>query len=426
MREQQGITSEMPRSGPTNQLRTTRSPLSQALQAAGIACAALFAGSAGAVGLQGDNWTVDVGGIVNAYYTATACTGDIVGGPALASQALGCAGEDHKTSIGNGLLPSGLITKFKTQQNGYDVGGTIGIMVHAATSSGVATNTNVDVRQAFFTIGTPEMGTVKIGRDYGIFGANAILNDMTLLGAGAPTQATQRGRVTLGHIGAGYTYLDNYGQMSYVSPTWGGGFTFTGGLMSPVDAGAYASKNYPQLQAQIQYTNDTVKIWAGAKTQRFFASAFVPTPDPNNPGQTYVITPSDDFNEVAGEIGASFTAGGFGFLANVQGGSGIGILSDGDQGDVNGVNYLLQATYKFTDKAKVGLSYGKSKNDDDKNYNDVYNASFKSNENATLGLYYALTSSITLAAEVGETRSEDYIGNEAKQYGGSFGGIIFF
>jgi predicted porin len=426
MHEQQGITSEVPRSGHTNPLRTTRSPLCQAFQAAGIACAALFAGSAGAVGLQGDNWSVDVGGIVNAYYTATACTGDIVGGAALASKALGCAGEDHKTTIGNGLLPSGLITKFKTQQNGYDVGGTIGIMVHTATSSGVNTNTNVDVRQAFFTIGTPEMGTVKLGRDYGVFGANAILNDMTLLGAGAPTQATQRGRVTLGHIGAGYTYLDNYGQFSYVSPTFGGGFTFTGGVMSPVDAGVYASKNYPQIQAQLQYTNETVKIWAGAKTQRFFANAFVPVVDPNNPNQQFVITPEDDFNEFAGEIGASFTAGGFGFLANVQAGSGIGILSDGDQGDVDGVNYLVQATYKVTDKTKFGINYGKSKNDDDKVYNDVYNASFKSNENVTLGVYYALTSSITLAAEVGETRSKDYIGDEAKQYGGSFGGIIFF
>jgi predicted porin len=323
-------------------------------------------------------------------------------------------------------LPSGLITKFKTQQEGYDIGGTIGIMVHAATSSGVNTNTNVDVRQAFFTIGTPEMGTVKIGRDYGIFGANAILNDMTLLGAGAPTQATQRGRVTLGHIGAGYTYLDNYGQMSYVSPTFGSGFTFTAGLMSPVDAGVYASKNYPQIQAQMQYANDTMKVWVGAKTQRFFANAFVPDFDPNNPNQQYVITPSDDFNEFSAEVGASFTAGGFNFLANVQAGNGIGILSDGDQGDVDGLNYLLQGTYKFTDKWKFGLSYGKSKNDDDKLYNDLYNASFKSNENLTAGFYYALTSSITLAAEVGETRSKDYLGQEAKQYGGSFGGIIFF
>jgi hypothetical protein len=249
---------------------------------------------------------------------------------------------------------------------------------------------------------------------------------MTLLGAGAPTQATQRGRVTLGHIGAGYTYLQNYGQMSYVSPVFGGGFTFTGGVFSPVDAGIYSSKNYPQVQAQLQYTNDMLKVWIGAKTQRFFANSFVPTPDPNNPNQSFVVTPSDDFNEVAGEIGASISGGGFTFLANIEEGNGIGILADGDQGDLRGLNYLLQGTYKWNDKWKVGLSYGLSKNDDNNNYNDVVNASFKSNENGTLGLYYSLTSSITLAAEVGETRSKDYIGQEAKQYGGSFGGIIFF
>lgn len=37
-----------------------------------------------------------------------------------------------------------------------------------------------------------------------------------------------------------------------------------------------------------------------------------------------------------------------------------------------------------------------------------------------------MTKSITLAGEVGETRSKDFAGNEAKQYGGSIGGIIFF
>jgi hypothetical protein len=423
MHEQHGITRELRHSRDTTPLRNA--PLRRAMQAAGIA-AALFAGNAAAVGLQGDNWTVDVGGIVNAYYTATSCSGDNVGGAALAGQALGCAGENHKTTIGNGLLPSGLITKFKTNQEGLDIGGTVGIMVHAATSNGVDTNTNVDVRQAFFTIGTPEMGTFKIGRDYGVFGANAILNDMTLLGAGAPTQATQRGRVTLGHIGAGYTYLQNYGQMAYTSPVFGGGFTFTAGLMSPVDAGIYASKNYPQVQAQLQYANETVKVWLGAKTQRFYSSGFIPALDPNDPNQTFLVTPNDKFDEFAAEVGASFTAGAFGFLANVQAGSGIGILADGDQGDIDGLNYLVQGTYKFTDKMKFGVSYGLSKNDDDSLYNDLYNASFKSNENLTVGLYYALTSSITLAAEVGETRSKDYLDNEAKQYGGSFGGIIFF
>jgi predicted porin len=405
MREQHGVTREI-RSTP---IAIKRSWLQQALVAAGI----LAAGSAGAVTLQGDNWTVDVGGIVNAYYTATGCSGDAVGGIALAGKALGCAGENHKTTIGNGLLPNGLITKWKTQQNGYDIGGTIGIMVHTATSSGVDTNTNVDVRQAFFTIGTPEMGTFKLGRDYGIFGSNAILTDMTLLGAGAPTQATQRGRVTLGHIGAGYTYLDNYGQFAWTSPTFGGGFTFTGGVMSPVDAGNYVSKAYPQLQAQLGYKTDMWKFWVGAKTQKFY-------------GATGSTSYGDTFTEAAGEVGASADFGPFGVLANVQYGKGIGILSDGDQGDEKGFNYLVQGTYKFTDKLKFGLNYGRSKNQDDSAFNTVYNSDFKYNENLTGGLYYALTSSITLAGELGETRSKDYLGNEARQYGGSVGGIIFF
>ena len=114
---------------------------------------ALSASTAGAVSLQGDNWELDVGGIVSAFYTATNCSGDTVGGPALASRALGCSGESHKTTIGNGLLPSGLITKFKTTQEGIDIGGTVGIMVNAAASSGLDSNSSVDVRQAFFTWG---------------------------------------------------------------------------------------------------------------------------------------------------------------------------------------------------------------------------------------------------------------------------------
>lgn len=393
---------------PRNKARASR--LFTALAGCGLAAAALCSTAAQAVSIQGGDWELDVGGIVNAYYTATSCSGDAIAGPALGGRALGCSGESHKTSIGNGLLPSGLITKFKTTQEGFDIGGTIGIMVHAAASSGIATNTNIDVRQAFFTIGQPDWGTVKIGRDYGIFGANAILGDMTLIGAGAPTQATQRGRVTLGHIGAGYTYLDNYGQITYASPTFGEGFSFTGGVMSPVDEGLYVSKAYPQLQGQFSYTGGGFKVWVGAKTQKFY-------------GASGSAIEGDNFTEVAGEVGVSYAAGPFGLMANVQSGKGIGILSDGDQGDTKGLNYLLQGTYKITEKLKFGLNYGISKNRGSE-FRDTL--AFKSNENVTGGLYYSLTKSVTLAGELGETRSKDFAGGEGKQYGGSIGGIIFF
>jgi predicted porin len=392
------------------------SRLFTALFSSGVAGAALFAGSAGAVSIQGGDWELDVGGIVNAYYTAASCSGtQLASGVAMANKGLGCAGENHKTTIGNGLLPSGLITKFKTTQDGIDIGGTVGIMVHAATSSGVAPNSGVDVRQAFFTLGTADAGTLKIGRDYGIFGSNAILTDMTLLGVGAPAAASQRDRVALGHIGSGYTYLDNYGQMTYTSPTFGGGFTFTGGVFSPVDAGLYVSKAYPQLQAQLSYSVEGLKVWAGGKTQKFYGSTTADNP-----------VAGDTFTEFAGELGVSWNAGPFGLLANVQSGKGIGILSDGDQGDAKGLNYLVQGSYKLTEKLKFGLNYGISKNRDDNLYNDTYNLSFKQNTNVTGGLYYQLTKSVTLAAELVKIESKDYLGNEAKQYGGDVGGIIFF
>lgn len=365
-----------------------------------------------AVDFKAGDWTVGVGGIVNAYYTAVSCSGAALGGLALGSQGLGCGGSEDRTTIGNGLLPNGLIASAASTQGGYDVKAVIGIYAATATDSAIGQNSVVDVRQAFFTVGNADMGTVKLGRDYGIFGANAILSDMTLLGAGAPVQATQRGRVTLGHIGAGYSYLGNYGQMTYSTPKSASGVGFDIGLMSPVAdtpvvAGArYQSDSSPQLQAQVSYASDGFKAWLGAKSQKF---------DSVTPG-------TGDLTMRAVEVGGSYTAGALGLLANVQSGKALGILSDADQGDVKSTNYLLQGTYKTSDKLKLGVSYGVSENDS----NAAGTGGLKSNANLTLGGYYALNSAVTLVAEVGQTRSKGFNGGTARMNGVSVGGIIFF
>lgn len=365
--------------------------------------------TAGATEISGDNWKVDISGFVNAFYTTVGCSGAAVGGPALASQGLGCGGQKSRTTIGNGLLPNALINKFSTQQEGIDITAQVGMMVHTATSDGLAANNGIDVRQAFFTLGSPDFGTVKLGRDYGIFGSNAILTDMTLLGVGAPIQATQRGRVSLGHIGAGYTYLNNYGQIVYTTPG-SSGLSFTGGVFSPVNnTGVYDSRSAPQVQVQLSYSQSGMKAWVGAKTQRFYAmtgSGALPA----------------SFTMTAGEIGASYTLGSFSVLGNIQSGRGIGILTDGDQGNAKGINYLLQGTFSLTEKLKLGLSDGMSRNKD----NLASNADFKSNSNVTAGAYYALTKSVTLDLELSQTRSKDFAGNTARMNGLAFGGIVFF
>jgi len=375
----------------------------------GIVGIGMIPSNAQATSFKGKNWTIDISGFVNAFYTDVNCSGGTVGGTALAGEAIGCGGQKSRSTIGNGLLPNGLVTKATTTQDGIDISAQVGIMVHTATPDAISANSGVDVRQAFFTLGTPNLGTFKFGRDYGIFGSNAILTDMTLLGVGQPTQATQRGRVALGHIGAGYTYLGSYGQITYTSPT-SNGFTFTGGVFSPVNnTGVYDSRSAPQLQAQLSYANGGFKGWIGAKTQRFYAAAgFTPTPS--------------NFTMTAGEIGASYKVGIFSLLANVQSGRGIGILTDGDQGNVKGINYLLQGTLQVTDKLKLGLSGGISRNRD----NVVSTGNFKSNSNITAGAYYALTKSVTLDFELSQTKSKDFLGNNAKMNGVSFGGIVFF
>jgi len=376
------------------------------------ALAAASLQSAQAVDIKAGDWTVSVGGIVNAYYTAVSCSGDAVGGLALGDKGLGCGGQGNRTTIGNGLLPNGLVTSAATSQGGYDVKALIGIYNSTATDSAIGNNSLVDVRQAYFTFGNANMGTIKMGRDYGIFGANAILSDMTLLGAGAPVQATQRGRVTLGHIGAGYTYLGNYGQMTYSTPKAASGIGFDIGLMSPVadtpilSAPVYTSKSSPQLQVQATFTQQGFKGWLGAKSQKFTS-----------------VTPGvNDFTMTGVELGGSLTAGATSLLLNAQSGKGLGILSDADQRDTKSQNYLAQGTFKTSEKLKLGASYGISKNDD----NTVGTGGLKSNANLTLGGYYSLNSLITLVGEVGQTRSKSFSGLSTRMNGVALGGIIFF
>lgn len=356
-------------------------------------------GTVHAADFKAGDWDMSVGGIVNAYYTQVNCSGDTVAGAALAGKGLGCGGLSSNTTIGNGLLPNYLAIGGKSLQEGYTVEGKIGIGAAVATQSAIAQNSAVDVRQGYLSFGNADMGTVKLGRDYGIFGLTTILTDMTLLGSGAPVQATQNGRVALGHIGAGYTYPGTYGQVAYSTPA-SSPIQFTGALVSAVNGGTSTADKGPGVQAEASYSVSGLKVWLGGKSQKFDNAA------------------SPSFTMSAIEVGGTYTIDALSLLANYQSGKGIGILADADEGNIRGRNYLLQATYKATSKAKVGISYGSSENTE--------GAGLKSNTNATAGLYYSLTKSLTLVGELSQTQSKDYSGNSARMSGVSIGGILFF
>jgi hypothetical protein len=120
------------------------------------------------------------------------------------------------------------------------------------------------------------------------------------------------------------------------------------------------------------------------------------------------------------ELGASVNVGALGLAANVQGGKGLGVLTDGDSGNRKQTNVLLQATWQATSKAKLGLNWGESR------LKDGAASDLRSNTNVTAGLYYGLTKSVTLVGEVSRTTSKPVVGDSARMNGVALGGIVFF
>jgi hypothetical protein len=80
----------------------------------------------------------------------------------------------------------------------------------------------IDFRQTYLTFGRAGYGELKIGRDIGLFGSDAILNDITLLSPGSPGGNVAPANTTLGRIGVGYIYTDFQPQITYTTPDFKG------------------------------------------------------------------------------------------------------------------------------------------------------------------------------------------------------------
>ena len=186
--------------------------------------AALLAGASSAnagIMIPAGDWTLDIGGVVNAYYTTTSFSGDDA-----------TAGEfgngDTVNNITTGLLPNYLSVSGKTRQNDLDVGFTISINPGASTTQSGNQAPQQENRQAFLTFGDASWGSIKLGKDLGIYASDAILNDMTLLGVGSAAGSLAGNTTTLGRIGTGFMYADWKSQVAYTSPNFNG-FNFTVG-----------------------------------------------------------------------------------------------------------------------------------------------------------------------------------------------------
>jgi predicted porin len=373
------------------------------------------------------NWTFSVSGEVNVDYIYSSCenlhqAAAVDGG----LTCIGTGGGSNASNVGNGLLPASIAFGVKTTQNGIDISAHFGFFPGIATNDGGSPNgvnsanlstntalgtTGLDIRQVYLQFGNKTMGTFLFGRNIGLFGADAILSDMTLPGVGAPGSAAGPAptNTTLGGIGFGYIYTDWLAQMDYTTPDFSG-FNLTAGIFDPLnsltDEGTTQPKKAPGFHAKATYTmafSDTTKLYGSVAfiTQQQYYGINLTTPPVNynytGDGVDLFVKLNVDALEV---FGYGYHAKGLGTTALFN----LGSFANGETRTSSG--YLFQATYKLGD-VKLGANYGVSKLDYANALDQLANPFLvSSNKKGTLGVYWSLTKNLMLLAEASRTWSE--------------------
>ena len=387
--------------------------------------AAASSANAGIIIPAGD-WTLDIGGVVNAYYTTTRFGGDT--GAGTAPLGLGAGKASSQNNITTGLLPNYLSVSGKTRQNDLDVGFTISINPGASTTNSGNQGAQQENRQAFLTFGDKSWGSIKLGKDLGIFASDAILNDMTLLGVGSGAGSLAGNTTTLGRIGSGFMYADWKSQIAYSSPNWNG-FSFTAGVTQGWNAvGALGGVGSTDRSgAQSAYEGKASYEWAGDVSGKVWSSAIVQ--------KIAGVTGGGSEQAHAWDIGSTINLAGFGLTGYYYNGDGIGqtlqfnggLDAAGNTRDSDG--WYVQGTYTLPGVGtKLGLSYGQSTLEgsaaDAATFDEVEDSMW------TVGAYHPLTKHLNLVAEYSESeRDLDFVGagsakGDAKTI--SLGAILFF
>ena len=400
--------------------------------------AALLAGASSAnagIMIPAGDWTLDIGGIVNTYYTNTRATGAFTNLPD-GFAVLGGANEGRQKTISNittGLLPNYLSVSGKTRQNDLDVGFSISINPGSSTTnSGIQTEpNNQENRQAFLTFGDKSWGSIKLGKDLGIYASDAILNDMTLLGVGSGAGFLAGNTTTLGRIGTGFMYADWKSQIAYSSPNWNG-FSFTAGVTQAWNA--ISAPNNPFLSDETlsrggsspAFEGKASYEWAGDVGGKVWVSGITQ----NIEGLGPLGNRDDDAS--AFDIGATINIAGFGLTGYYGQGEGTGttvLFRDGYDANGNARDsddWYVQGTYTLPGVGtKLGVSYGESTLEGNGASDPGLGNAEYSNMMWTVGAYHPLTKHLNLVAEYSNVETE--IGNaEGKSKTVSLGAILFF
>ena len=354
------------------------------------------------------DWTLDIGGVVNAYYTSTRQTGTPTG-LALPNDALsGPSTSKTQSNITTGLLPNYLSVSGKTRQNDLDVGFTISLNPGASTTQSGKQSAQQENRQAFLTFGDKSWGSIKLGKDLGIYASDAILNDMTLLGVGSAAGGLAGNTTTLGRIGTGFMYADWKSQVAYSSPNWNG-FSFTGGVTQAWNAegnGVTSATSTSRGGASPAFEGKVSYEWAGDFGGKVWASGI----SQKVRGLNAALVTNGSERADAFDVGATVNVAGFGLTGYYGQGNGTGTTTLLNGGfDAAGKardsqDYYVQGTYTIpTIGTKVGVSYGESSLDQNGGIDQIGDLT---NKMWTIGAYHPITKHLNLVAEYSDVKGK--------------------
>ncbi len=405
------------------------------LAVAGAVLALSASADAGIIIPAGD-WTVDINGNVNSFYTRTKHSGS----EATAGQ------DDTRHQVQTGLLPSALGIGAKTRQNDVDVAFQISLWTGSNANGGDNLNvgqfghngglgySSLNVRQSYLTFGDKSWGSFKLGRDLGVFGSDAILSDMTLLGVGS--FAGGAGSSTLGRIGSGYLYADWKAQIAYTTPNFNG-FEATAAI---TEATGQLDNSNLGVEGKASYSfaaNDVNgKVWVGGLHKKIQTNATAATDTVGHATNgTAAVGPISERDAEAWEIGGKVGTGGFELLGYYYDGknhdAGIGqAINTGTNGiststaQTDNKGGYVQGTYILPTKTKLGVSWGKSTI-------ETVGSRDGEREATIIGAYHPLTKHLNLVAEYNHLDVERITANssaaqEGKSKTMSLGAILFF
>jgi predicted porin len=369
------------------------------------------------VAAAGD-WKLGVSGFASGYVQHGVCDHaetQVAGGFACNTG----PGGANRSSVSNGLGVGHFGITASTRKNDWDLGGTGEIWSGINSTSGGKTGfgeTSPSLRQSYVFFGSKRFGMLKAGRMFGVFGSDAIGNDMSLagVGSGAAGVSGQVGNSTLGRIGAGYIFADFFPQIQYATPVLGG-LQLVASIIQGFDAVPMADVNgvkliehtLPGLMAKATFD------WTGVVGGRSWVGGWLQ----NSSSTNAQFATNQKVTSSALDLGTRLDWSALSLLGYAFAGDGVGSTAPMRDGValVGGLpatrrsnGYYTQLTAKIA-KLKLGASYGACNLSPAKGETGA-ELLVKRNSSVIGGAYYSLENVVTLALEWTNTTSMNQAG----------------